>query len=120
MSCSSVITTVEPERDFDLAHGSSAQIAGSSVTITFDSVPEDSRCPSDVQCVWEGNATLHFTADSAGTPRHVELRTAGVRQPVDVFGFRLELRDVRPVPTSDTALRQEQYVATLRVSGSGT
>jgi hypothetical protein len=35
--------------------------------IRFDSVLEDSRCPTDVVCVWEGNARLSFTMNDGIT-----------------------------------------------------
>jgi hypothetical protein len=42
--------------------------------VRLDSVLEDSRCPVDVVCVWEGNARLAFTATDPdrAVPRRAE------------------------------------------------
>lgn len=45
-------------------------------TLQFTGVPEDSRCPPDVQCIWAGDArlSLHWHAPGA-VPREVQLHT---------------------------------------------
>jgi hypothetical protein len=40
--------------------GEAAQLAGGVLTLTFDEVTGDSRCPKDVDCVWAGEATVVF------------------------------------------------------------
>jgi hypothetical protein len=51
-----------------LALGASGSLDG--LALSFDEVVEDSRCPSDAACVWEGRALVGLTL--AGEP--VELR----------------------------------------------
>jgi hypothetical protein len=119
VGCTAVTSSapvVAADTDFEVPHGGSVRISGSALTVTFDSVSEDSRCPTDVQCVWEGNATLHLTVDSATLSRRAELRTSGVRQPASAYGFLIELRALRPVPTTQARPRQQDYIATLRVT----
>lgn len=43
--------------------GSSAtfQVNGKAVDVKFEKIIEDSRCPKDVVCIWEGQAKLQFT-----------------------------------------------------------
>ncbi len=38
------------------------------MTITYERLLEDSRCPPDVQCIWAGNARILVTAAKAGQP----------------------------------------------------
>lgn len=45
--------------------GGAVQISG--LSITFDRVIEDSRCPSDVMCIWAGSAAVALTIDGAPT-----------------------------------------------------
>lgn len=119
VACAPVRTDVPTgvlDTDFDLAPGGTARIADTPLAIRFDTVSEDSRCPTDAQCVWEGNATLRLTVDSAGTLRPVELRTAGTPQPAQAFGHRIEYRALRPLPTTAGPIPPRSYVATLRVS----
>ena len=117
-ACSAVRTevpTAVPNADFDLAVGDSVRIRDSRLLVRFDSVTDDSRCPTDVQCVWAGNATVRLAVDSAGHGAAVDLRTS-VQQPSTVFGRTIELRGLRPPRTSGTPPPYSQYVATLRVS----
>ena len=108
--------TVAPDTDFDIAVGATVGIDGSALAIRFDTVSEDSRCPTDAQCVWEGNATLRLTVDSAGTARRVELRTAGNPPPVAAFGHQVGYRALRPAPTTAGPIAPRSYIATLRVT----
>jgi hypothetical protein len=110
------VPTAAPDTDFDLTPGAIAAIAGTPLRIRFDAVADDSRCPSDVQCVWEGNATIRLTADSAGQPRTVELKTSGTPSPVRAFGHDIAFRALRPVPTSGSRIPENEYVVTLRVT----
>lgn len=47
-----------------LALGASGSLDG--LALSFDEVVEDSRCPSDIDCVWEGRALVGLTI--AGEP----------------------------------------------------
>jgi len=46
---------------FTIGIGQSAQIAEEDMAITFNEVIGDSRCPQNVNCVWEGIASSHVT-----------------------------------------------------------
>jgi hypothetical protein len=110
------VPTATPNTDFDVAAGGVVRIDGTPLAIRFDTVTEDSRCAQGVQCVWEGNATIRLTADSAGKPQTVELRTSGNPQPGSAFGFRIEYRALRPTPTTAGPIPPRDYVVTLRVT----
>ena len=47
--------------EFSLAPGESARIRDTDLVLIFDAVTEDSRCPANVVCIWEGNARAQFT-----------------------------------------------------------
>jgi len=36
------------------------EVSGQQVEVTFEQIIEDSRCPKDVVCIWEGQAKLQF------------------------------------------------------------
>ncbi len=42
--------------EFELAVHQTAQITDENISITFQEVLEDSRCPVDVTCIWAGLA----------------------------------------------------------------
>ncbi len=54
--------TVRLGDPFDLRVGGSVHIAGERLWIVFADVPSDSRCPINVNCVWEGVASVHLWA----------------------------------------------------------
>lgn len=117
-ACTSVRTgvpTVPPNTDFDVAVGSVARLQDSDVVVRFDTVTEDSRCPQDVTCVWEGNATAIVTLDSAGKTTHAQFATSKP-QPVRAFGWAFELRALRPPRTTQTPPGPADYIVTLRVT----
>ncbi|HYC52202.1 MAG TPA: hypothetical protein VEB19_13900 [Gemmatimonadaceae bacterium] len=107
--------TAMPDSDFDLRVGAAVRILGTPLLVRFDTVSEDSRCPTDAQCVWEGNATIRLSVDSAGKIQPVELRTSGTPQPASAFGHRIEYRALRPAPTTAAPIPSADYVVTLRV-----
>ena len=109
------VPTVPVNTDFEVTIGGMARIQDSWLLVRFDTVTEDSRCPADVQCVWEGNATARVTVDSAGTAAIAEFRTSRP-QPVSVFGWTLELRQLRPARATQAVPKAGDYVITLRAS----
>ena len=50
--------TVRLDAEFTLAPGQTAQVEGGGLRVTFYGVSADSRCPTGVTCVWEGDAAL--------------------------------------------------------------
>ena len=85
---------------------------------------EDSRCPVDVTCVWEGNARLVMTGVVAGEERPFELNTAynpvaGPRE-ATVDGYLIELTGLDPHPRVGQSIPPARYRATLRVTHATT
>lgn len=109
------VPTVPPNTDFAVAVGSVARLQDSDLLVRFDTVTEDSRCPQDVTCVWEGNATALVTIDSAGTTMQAQVATSKP-EPVRAFGWTFDLRALRPARTSQTPPKPTEYVITLRAS----
>ena len=107
------VPTFPVNTDFDIAVGGMARIQDSPLLVRFDTVTEDSRCPADVECVWEGNATARTTIDSAGTAVVANFRTSR-SEPVSVFGWTFELRNLRPARTTQSVPKPRDYVITLR------
>ena len=119
LACAGVAPdSVQPlEQDFTIAVGASTGISQTDLVVHFERVLNDSRCPSDVQCVTAGDATVVVTAASGGgTALRYELHTDdGAREAVH-REFRIRLIDLKPTPTSTRPTRPNEYVLTLRVS----
>jgi hypothetical protein len=103
---------------FTLAPGQTAQVEGSGLRVTFESVTADSRCPLDVTCVWEGDAVVvvSLRPASAGAAQH-ELHTAG-RYPSEAEegDYRVRLVDLAPAPRQGGSSRPGDYRATFVVA----
>lgn len=56
-------------QEFGLSTGQSVVITGESLKVEFKEVIEDSRCPQDVTCIWEGRVicTVQFTDNSSSS-----------------------------------------------------
>lgn len=51
---------------FELGLRKSATVPAQHLKVTFERVVEDSRCPSDVDCFWAGQATVAVRLESSG------------------------------------------------------
>jgi hypothetical protein len=107
-----------PGREFDLAAGRTARIAGAPATVRFDQVTEDSRCPVDVTCVWEGDAIVRLQVERPDADRvTVDLHTnAAFAREAATDGYLVRLIRLAPLPREGQTTPPERYVATLVVS----
>jgi hypothetical protein len=101
---------------FDIRIGETAYIADTRLSIRLDSVPEDSRCPSDVQCPWAGNARVALTLRDGPNTDAASVNSTLEPRAVTRWDYRIELMDVRPVPVSGQPISPTQYVIRLLVS----
>jgi hypothetical protein len=76
------------------------------VRVTPLQVIEDSRCPSDVQCVWAGQLRLRA---SVATPSGEHLRVLTLGQPQAIGGGALVLQDVTPQPDAEAPTAAGDY-----------
>ncbi len=82
--------------------GKSVEVSGT--LVGFDGVNTDSRCPSDVTCVWAGNAEVRITVGPAAGLGPVHLITLNTtlepRTSGEVYGLLVTLVDLLPAPVS--------------------
>lgn len=93
------------------------EVTVGAVGMTFSSVVEDSRCPVDLTCVWEGNAAVELTFMTHG--EHAEtvvLNTALEPQAREAAGLRVTLLEVRPLPMAASVPDEEDYRVRVRVA----
>jgi len=85
------------------------------VTIHFDRVTEDSRCPFGVTCVWEGNGRIELTVSDGVDTQVLGLNT-DTPPTEDAFGvFTIRLDQLDPYPSAGRPIRPNSYVAKLAV-----
>ncbi len=101
---------------FELRVGRSATVAGEGLTVSFQGVPSDSRCPTGVQCVWAGNAVVQVVLSKDGKALGAELNTNLEPTSVDYLNYNVALVSLAPYPTSGGSISQSQYRATFVVT----
>ncbi len=88
------------------------------LSLRMDSVLSDSRCPSNVVCVWEGNAEVRFlfTVDSIQTD--FVLNTHGGSQfntDTVIGGYEIKLLRLSPYPKDPGEILQVEYYSEVIV-----
>ena len=104
--------------EFTLGPGQTVTVNGTNVRLTFDRVREDSRCPTDVSCVWEGDAVvvLKVKAEAEEVTREVHTQGGGSRSRQAPAGdYVVTLVRLEPAPRSTAPIEASAYRATLRV-----
>ncbi len=91
-------------------HGSMNQSIDHSLLFSITEI-NDSRCPSDVVCIWEGKVDVKIVVDSP-LPGSIVLST--YNNPIDTVGnFSFEIVDVSPYPISTKTIELDDYKVTL-------
>ena len=104
------------DEPFALRVGQSAELSGTRLRIRFEQVRDDSRCPTDVVCVWGGNARMRLTVDADGEVETVELNTGLDPQQAQVDGFVIAVVALQPDPRTTITIEPRDYVVSLRVT----
>ncbi len=113
------VVTATLGTEFELRLGQSARVGDTGVSLVFQSVAEDSRCPTGVTCVWEGNGRVLLGFHRGDGPlQTTDLNTTLDPHAADVLGIHVELVALLPWPVDGVARRQEDYVLRLKASGS--
>jgi hypothetical protein len=101
--------------EFTLAPSETIAIEGTSLSVRFNRITGDNRCPADALCVLGGSADVSVTAISERSTRDHVLRT-GDLQPVQHDEFTISLVQVSPYPFSARTIGPNEYRVTLRVT----
>lgn len=106
---------------FVLAGGQQADIRGEPLRLRFADVLEDSRCPTQVECFWTGQARVVLAVQQGeNTATAAEFNTnpapGQTRQTAAVGPYTITLQRLDPYPqTPDDSPALEDYRATLIV-----
>jgi hypothetical protein len=120
LSCASG-KPVDPtlDRDFEVPGGASARVDGTDLVIFFEAVPNDSRCPVDVQCITEGDATVALRLEGGGAAGEtVELHTLDEPREAAHGAYVVALVALAPRPVSTRPKPFPEYRVTLHVRRS--
>jgi len=105
---------------FQLKINQVAFIKSENIKIIFMNVTEDSRCPSDVECIWEGQVTIViniFKNNQFIGEFNLTSRTGFDELAIKEFdGYSINLIKVEPYPISTQIIELSDYIATFNVS----
>ena len=101
--------------EFELAVHQTAQMTAEKISVTFQKVLEDSRCPVDVTCIWAGLAKVSLQVAVSGQERELSLSTSPPDHSAVFENYTFWLIQVSPVPRSDQTMDRSAYVVTVRV-----
>lgn len=100
-----------------LAPGMTARIASARLTVAFERVTSDSRCPRDVVCVWAGNAAVRLQVETdAGSPWSGSLNTNLEPRRTELGNYELSVVGLAPDPVSTAPIEAHRYRLTLRLT----
>ena len=106
-----------PSTRMVLAPGEARRVPEADLTLTFVRLVADSRCPTGVTCIREGDAAVLVRVDRPGSAAaDLTLHTSGPGSRDAVVGNMLvTLIDVMPYPREDYTPRPDEYRVTLLI-----
>jgi hypothetical protein len=104
--------------ELTLAPGEQRSVGGTDISIKFEAVTGDNRCPGDATCILGGSATVRIQVHGPRTAsQRYDLNTGDMR-PIQHGAFTVELLEVAPYPFSSRPFDPSEYRVTLRVTRS--
>lgn len=106
---------------FSLGLGQSAVFEPNGLTVQFSGVKSDSRCASDVTCIWAGEATVHVKISGITPSIEADLVASNnAKDTVQVggtggVGYVLKFTDLKPYPSSKHTTTDGEYQATFQL-----
>ncbi|MFC1948138.1 hypothetical protein ACFLXY_09495 [Chloroflexota bacterium] len=105
--------------EFSLRVGEIASIDGEQLRIKFLEIKEDSRCPRNVTCIWEGRAIAIIEVLVGNTSQKIELVEQGLtdtlaKEKFEEYEFQFR---ILPYPEkAEVQLLPDEYRLTLTVN----
>ena len=95
-----------------------AKMVNGDLQLTLTGLPEDSRCPEDANCIWEGQVRLFLTAAVPAKKENLELKIEKSkmgRVSKSFENYSITVESVMPLTESGVKILKEDYVVTLKV-----
>lgn len=117
-SSAPMIIEANLDSEFVLQFNQSAEIKSEDITVTFLNVTADSRCPSDVTCIWQGQAGIELDVRKGEVESTVSLSIGGDSSPEEsIFNsYLIQLVDLSPYPISTKNIQPEDYTVIIKIT----
>jgi hypothetical protein len=117
IGCATTLVPGNPV-EFELGLGETATLEDQDISVEFKAVTADSRCPSDVSCVWAGDAELVLRLTGVSGVDDTTLHTTLDPRTLSRGSTTLEVLGLSPTPVSTTSTDPKSYRLRLRVSSA--
>ena len=88
--------------ELKLSECEKGSIAGDDLKLCFTTVVNDSRCPANAICIWQGAATVSFSFTKNGKTHHFNLSTITMQpnytKDTVIAGYKIEFINLSPYP----------------------
>ena len=102
--------------DAVLAPGRPMRVESSDVSLMFERIVSDSRCPTDAMCVWAGNALARIQVRvGTSAPSTVEINSMLDPKTADAGPYRIVFVALAPETNSTRSIDPAAYRLTVRV-----
>ena len=103
---------------FSIRIGESLSVGSNELRAAFIEISEDSRCPSDVVCIWAGQVVVLVALEVGGDDLYSDnLIVGNAEESAKKIGdYMVEAIVVDPYPVSTGTIAQSDYILTLKVS----
>jgi len=88
-----------------------AEVSG--LSVRFNTLIQDSRCPMDVQCIEAGAVTTNITLEFDGKSKTINLPSDEV--PHEYEGYKVSIVAVSPDARSTVSIKPNEYKVTFKV-----
>lgn len=107
-------------QEMTLRVGEEKAVANSVVRLAFGLVVEDSRCPIDAMCVWQGNAMVELGIRAGMGPTFpIRLNTTLEPRSTVWNGIRISLLELQPAPRAAEPTKADAYQVKVRLEPAG-
>ena len=96
-----------------LAPGQSALFDAADLEVKFVGIDSDSRCPSDVACVWAGEVIVRLSVRKDRRTKELAIKS---NASLPVEGFVVAVLEVLPPASSAQRIAPADYRVTLKVT----
>ena len=106
------------DEEFSLSVGQTALITGENLQIRFEEVTEDSRCPKNATCIWEGRVSCAVEISDNNSPHRMTLAQPGLtdQYTIETYeDYQLTFK-VEPYPEVGREIPPNEYRLLLIVS----
>lgn len=98
---------------FSLKIGEYITLDDPGIVIHFTDVLEDSRCPTDVECIWEGNVSLALQISYQGSFLGEYTLDSSNLHKAAFMDYYVKLKILEPYPVSTETIQKADYNGTF-------